>query len=619
MSEIKVEDKRKAGLTVLSVIRMLLLPALGVFVLQALSPYRQRFDESVYFDGDWYYLLGNRFFWNYIILVLMYAILYFLPYFKVSSIVMSTIVFVFGLAEHYVILFRNTIIFPWDLDSIGLAANVSGTYDFSITTEMILAAVLYLLMIVLSFLGKDPRMIWQVRLITVILLLGIGTVYMTNFVMNKSKQIDSGITFYFTTVNYNIENGVLLNFFYHMRFLMQPPPEGYNRSAVEQDLASYHSTITSLVPGGEKPDIIMIMSEAFSDLEVISEFSSSEPVMPFWDSLSGQKNCIQKTLMTSAFGGNTANAEFEVLTGMSMQFFSPGTYPYKHYIRNNVPSFASLLASNGYSIYSIHPFNLTGWNRQNVMPLLGFPIFEGEDAFSDPERFRTYISDMEAYDQVIQKYEEMKNADPDQPIFEYLMTIQNHGGYASDDALPYNVSISADKAYPQAEQYLSLLRLSDDALSQLISYFEKVDHPTVIILYGDHQPNLGDGFQDYLNLQVDVSNKQKAVNRYKTQLLVWANYDISSSELTTINEEMISSNYVTTFLSDIIGIERTPFQAFEAEMYKNIPAMNLYYIVAPDGTIYDAGSDTIPSGMKDWIKKFEMFQHYSLYDVKENR
>lgn len=619
MSENQAETKRKVGLTVISVIRMLLLPAVGIWVLQALSPYKQRFDESVYFEGNWYSAIGVRFFWNYLLLLLIYALLYFLPYFKVTSIILGTVIFVFGLAEHYVVLFRNMIIFPWDLDSIGLAANVSSTYDFSVTNEMILAGALYLLMIVLSILGKDPRIPWKIRLAVIVAILAVGAGYLQGFVLNRAKQIESGITFYYTTVNYNIENGVLMNFIYHMKFLVSTPPEGYDRSAVEQELTSYDLTVESLVPNNEKPDVIMIMSEAFSDLEAVSEFSSSVPVMPFWDSLSGQKNCIKKTLLTSAFGGNTANAEFEVLTGMSMQFFSPGTYPYKHYIRREVPSFASLLASNGYNVYSLHPFDLSGWNRQNVMPLLGFPILEGEDVFQNPERYRTYISDMESYDYIIRKYENMKLETPDKPIFEYLMTIQNHGGYASAESLPYRISPVADKNYPQAEQYLSLLRLSDDALARLIAYFEKVDHPTVIILYGDHQPNLCDGFQDYLALEADDSGKKNVTNRYKTQLLVWANYDISGSELAGMQEDIISNNYVTAFLSDIIGIERTPFQAFEIEMHKKIPALNAYYVITSDGTVYNATSKSLQPELKQLLKKYEMIQHYYLYDVKENR
>lgn len=620
MTEQTPETKRSRLPVVLSVIRLLLLPCIGIIVLQCLAPYQQRFDESVYMNGHWFTALEDRFFYNYLILLLVYALLYFLPFFRVTSVAMSLIVFLFGLAEHYVILFRNTIIYPWDLDSIGLAANVSGTYDFTPTAEVYLAAFLLMIMLGLSFVGKDPKLHWFIRTVAVLVVVVAGSLYGQFFVMNRSNQVRSGISFYYTLVNYNYENGVLLNFCYHMQFLVHVEPVGYNREAVEVDLLTYDESRASIVPGQVKPDIIMIMSEAFSDLQTISSFPTSEPVMPFYDSLSGNPNCIKKTLITSAFGGNTANSEFEVLTGMSIRFFSPGTYPYKHYIRNDVTSIASLLGDNGYQISAYHPFDLTGWNRNNVMPHLGFPSFDGEDTFLLPIRYRTYISDYSAFTHLISEYEKKRVENPDQPIFEYLITIQNHGGYASDETLPFSIEPTLPKDYPQASQYLSLLRLSDEALSMLISYFEDVSRPTVIILYGDHQPNLGDGFQDDLKTMAGEAGEDPyaPLSRYKTQLLVWANYDLSQSELALMEEEMISNNYVLPYLTDILGIERTPFLQFEAKMHETIPVLNENYLITSDGSIYNRSDPNLPPQVKDYLTTYEYYQYYVLHD-EENR
>ncbi len=621
MTEQTPEMKRSRLPVVLSVLRLLLLPCIGIIVLQCLAPYQQRFDESVYFNGHWFTALEERFFYNYLILLLVYAILYFLPFFRVSSIAMSLVVFLFGLAEHYVVLFRNMIIYPWDLDSIGLAANVSGTYDFAPTTEVFLALFLFLIMIGLSFVGKDPKLHWFIRTVAVLVVLVAGSFYFQFFVMNRSNQVKSGIGFYYTLVNYNFENGVLLNFCYHLQFLVHAEPEGYNREAVEVNLSSYSPTNESIVPDQVKPDVIMIMSEAFSDLRSISDFPTSEPVMPFYDSLSDDPNCIKKTLITSAFGGNTANSEFEVLTGMSIRFFSPGTYPYKHYIRNDVTSIASLLGDNGYQISAYHPFDLTGWNRNNVMPHLGFPSFVGEDVFDLPKRYRTYISDYSAFSQLISEYETKRAANPDQPIFEYLITIQNHGGYASKETLPFTVAPTLDKDYPQATQYLSLLRMSDEALSMLISYFEEVTRPTVIILYGDHQPNLADGFQDDLKTMASDAGEDPyaPLSRYRTQLMVWANYDISASELASMEEEMISNNYVLPYLTDILGIERTPFLQFEMEMHDAIPVLTENYLITSDGTLFSGGDANLPPEIKNYLTTYEYYQYYVLHNAEENR
>src|SRR5450830_904851 len=107
---------------VLSVMRLLVLPAVEVILLQCLSAYQQNFDESVFFGANWFHAIGIRFIWNYLLLLIPYLILYALPFFRVTSLVLNTMVFIFGVAEHYVILFRNAIIYPCDFAGISLAA-----------------------------------------------------------------------------------------------------------------------------------------------------------------------------------------------------------------------------------------------------------------------------------------------------------------------------------------------------------------------------------------------------------------------------------------------------------------------------------------------------------------
>ncbi len=601
---------------VLSVVRFLLLPAIGIVILQCLSAYQQNFDESIFFGAGWFHAIGIRFVWNYLLLLIPYAILYSLPFFRITSIVMSIIVFLFGLAEHYVILFRNVIIYPWDLTSIGLAANVSRTYDFVISREVVLAAFLFALMIVLSFAGKDPTFKIWLRAVIAVIVIASGAAYMTSFVMSKTVQREHNIRFYYTLVNYNYENGVLLNFCYHLRFLFHEKPEGYSAEEVKSELLAYDKPTESIVPGEEKPDVIMVMSEAFSDLRNLGDFEASEPVMPYWDSLNGD-NVIKKTLLTSAFGGNTANSEFEVLTGMTLQFFPAGTYPFKQYIRNDVTSIASILKDNGYETSAVHPFDKNGWNRNNVMPLLGFDSFTGEDVFLSALRYRGYVSDQSAYQYIIDQYKDHKTTSPDIPFFEYLITIQNHGGYSSSATLPYSITPDLISDYPQASQYLSLMRVSDDALKMLISYFENVEHPTVIIMYGDHLPNLTDDFEEYLKMTQDQNDPRNYLKRFETKILVWANYDISGSDLAQMEESYISTNYVSSYLSDILGLQRTPFQQFLVEMHEDVPALDESYIVDKSFTVYNADNKNLPADVQAWIDTYRKYQYFELYDAAE--
>ena len=618
MTETRWSRIRQRVPCVLSVVRLLLLPAVGILILQCLSSYMQNFDESVFYVSGWFTGIGTRFVWNYLILLIPYLILYALPHFKFTSFALNIVIFVFGLAEHFVILFRNTIIYPWDFDNIGLAASVGSTYEYTISKEVVYAALMFVGMCILSLIGKDPKFKPWLRAVMAAAVILFGSLYMGGFVMSKTAQMNSGIRFYYTLVNYNYENGVLMNFCYHFRFVFHEKPEGYSEETVREDLSAYTGETDTLTPGGSRPDVIMVMSEAFSDLRVYGDTETSQKVLPFWDSLSGN-SVIKKTLITSAFGGNTANTEFGVLTGMTTQFFPSGTYPFKHYIRNEVTSIASLLKDNGYDTLAVHPFDLTGWNRINVMPLLGFEDFIGEDAFPDAVRYRSYVSDQSAYEYIIGQYEKHIQEKPDTPLFEYLISIQNHGGYSSFASLPYSVSTDGQMKYPQANQYYSLLRLSDDALKMLVTYFQKVDRPTVIIVYGDHQPNLTDGYSDYLKTLTAQNDPMYLLNRYATQIMVWANYDISESDLAEISQSYLSANYVSTYLADILGLQRTSFQQFLLDMHEEIPAIDESYIVGNDGTVYKSDAKDLPADIAGWIEKYRKYQYYELYDSYKNR
>jgi phosphoglycerol transferase MdoB-like AlkP superfamily enzyme len=614
----KIDWKKvKAGTPlVISVLRLLVFPALGIIILQCLSSYNQRFDNSVYFNANWFTSIGVRFLWNYLLLLIPYLILYALPFFKITSILMHTIVLLFGLAEHYTILYRNTIIFPWDLSNLSLVAKVSGNYGFTATKEVWLAIILFAVMVALSFLGEERKIRIWTRVLMIFIVSVLTIIYMNVFVMNKQTQLRSNIRFYYTLVNYNTDNGVLLNFCYHFQFLYHKPPDGYSAKKAESILTLYDDATNSIAPQGEQPDVIMIMNEAFADLRNISDFETNYPVLEYWDSLSGD-NVIKKNLVTSEFGGNTANAEFEVLMSMNMKFFSAGMYPFKQFIRQKTESMASILQDNGYRTVAIHPFDKTGWNRQTVLPLIGFDQFIGEEEFDNVKEYRDFVSDFAAYDYLIDVYEEHKLTDPETPLFEYLISIQNHGGYKQMATFSVYVQTETETIYPEANQYLSLLRVSDLALKELITYFEGIAHPTVIIFYGDHLPGISDGFIDELKSAEDTSNPESAMSRYETKLLVWANYDISDSDLAKINETYISNNYVSTYVSDIIGIQRTPFQQFMLSLHDTIPAISKYYLTDSSGHVYYAGDPDIPSDIASSLYEYEILQYYMLHDLKE--
>ena len=280
--------------------------------------------------------------------------------------------------------------------------------------------------------------------------------------------------------------------------------ESAREDASVQESASGSTAVASGIPivsdsssssqTEEKPNIIVIMNEAFSDLSVIGDFEASEDYLPYFRSLYGSENTISGNLRVSVLGGNTANTEFEFLTGDTMAFLPTGSIPYQQFITGELPALPSLLKSYGYTTTALHPYNSTGWKRDQIYPLLGFEesLFNGD--FTYKKRLRGYITDESAFKEVIKAYEEKKE---NGPFFSFLVTMQNHGGY-SKDWTDFTRSITVegmdDRKLPRINAYLTLLKKTDDAYRELISYFSQCEKKTIVLMFGDHQPNVETSF-----------------------------------------------------------------------------------------------------------------------------
>lgn len=608
------ENKRSI---IRSFVCLFLLPALGVILIQSLSPFLQIRDQSIYYWPDWLKELGPRFIFNYLLLFFCYAILLFLPKFKITSIVLTVLLFFYGLAEYHVILYKRSIIYPWDLFQLKLVSEIAGGYKFRLDRYVLFAVGIFVLMIALSLFSKKFSMGVKKRTATLLAVCVCTFFYFAGFVGNYRVQKIFGMFYVpFTAISDNMYNGVLFNLSYQIQAGSVTKPDGYSKTEVEKTLAEQDALPETIVPGGEKPDIFIVVNESFCDLQSSSDFTTSTEVLPYFKSLSGD-NVIKKNLCVSVWGGGTPNTETEVLTGYSMHFFPLGSYPFIQYFNGAVQGLPSVLNDAGYVSEAIHPFSPEGWKRDEVFPNMGFSNFYSIDSFENPETVRNFISDSAAYDFMIDRYEEQKVDDPDQPVFEYLITMQNHGGYDDTENLPDPIDINTAKEYPEAEQYMSILRESDEALKELIGYFEKAEDPVVIVFLGDHHPNIADGFAEYIFGNPSDMSLDPMLREYTTPLLIWANYDLSGSVLAGIESEFISTNYVPALISDIVGIEDEPFFSFLLETCHEVPVITAYGFTDNNGVFFPRDDKEAPEKLKDIIKEYEKLQYYYIERISE--
>ncbi|MFR6590875.1 MAG: LTA synthase family protein [Gallintestinimicrobium sp.] len=455
----------------------------------------------------------------------------------------------------------------------------------------VIVLICFVLLLVLEFFLKKgfPKKNKKARIARVCLALSCGLLCFGYTKMLHSEDIvEQKLHLYnklFTPTTIQFKNGTVTAFLMELQYISVDKPSGYSAENAKELLASYDtgSQEADGTPSdnAQKPNIIVIMNEAFSDPSVLGDFTTNEDYMPFVHSLlDGADNTISGHLNVSVKGGNTANTEFEYLTGASMAFLPYGSIPYQQYVKKETPSMASYLSSLGYYTIAMHPYRAAGWDRKLVYPKLGFDEMHFQEFFTDSPLVRKYVSDEGNYEKIIKLYEEK---DADTPLFLFNVTMQNHSSYSDwadyDNFSPdITVEGSDSKLLPA---YLSLIRLSDSAIQNLVSYFEAQEEPTMIVFFGDHQPADSvvrpvwklNGKDD-----ADLTDEEEAL-RYKVPFFIWANFDIEAE-----SDLEISANYLAAKTLDAAGLPKSAYDNFLSQLRTEVPVISANHVTLPDGT-----------------------------------
>lgn len=331
--------------------------------------------------------------------------------------------------------------------------------------------------------------------------------------------------------------------------------------------------------GDYKPNVIIIMNEAFSDLETTFDISLSEDPLAYFHEL--QKEYPHGVTYSSVKGNNTCSSEWELLSGSPTALTAKGAMIYKD---NDIPmrSIVSLFNSRDYTTVGYHPYYGFGYNRNNVYHNLGFDqIVFIEDIAQDLNKHRGFVTDEENYAYLIDLYEKNEAAG-DQPFFCFNITMQNHGGYKTEQS--DDIRVKGEKAYSDVNTYLSGLRYSDEALKKLISYFSSVEEDTIILIFGDHQPLVDNVFYEdiygksYMNLSLE---ELKEV--YATPYLIWANYDLDEEAA----PEQTSNCYLTNILFEVGGIPKSTWLNMVDEYQKEYPVITEIFTMNSRGEILE--------------------------------
>lgn len=513
----------------------------------------------------------------------------------------------YGIANAYVVRFRTNPIVPWDIFSWRTAASVASNYDFTPDKRMLaVTGSFFILIALLHFVkGTFCRIkLWK-RMIPSAAF-SVCLVLFVNLLQNGDFQTKYRLyPFLFTPAFMTEVNGMAVTFAMDLAYVTVEKPAGYDAARQQEVLEGYESgKEVSEDYGQSLPNIIVVMNEAFSDLKVLGDFETNKDYMPYLHSLqNGAGNTVTGYLNVSVCGGNTANTEFEFLTGNSMAFLPQGSIPYQQYIIEEIPALPAYLASLGYRTVAAHPYYADGWERNVVYPLLGFSESIFKDAYIGADYIRKYVSDDSCVNKIIDIYEEKEEGTP---LFLFNVTMQNHGAYAEtyDNFKPditaegvENISLS---------QYLSLIKKSDESLEKLISYFAEEDEKTVIVFFGDHQPNdtVASPVLNLNGMSAKTLTEEQLKLRYEVPYVIWANYDIEE-----MTEKDTSANFLAANVLKTAGVPLDANSAYLLELEKEYPVISAMRVQKKDGT------DTNISGVKEELKEYQSLQYYRLFDA----
>ena len=521
----------------------------------------------------------------------------------IAGIILCLLTLGIGIANYFVMAFRGNPILPWDLKSIHTALSVADNYTFSIDDRFVISTVGIIFLILFSILCRITYRKWKKRLsilaLSLVALLGMKTALCTEAITDKVLTT----TYLFTQWASYRDNGFVVSFLENTKYLDIDAPKGYNSEKLEEAMQAYSTDDTTT----KTPNIIVIMNESFSDLSVLHEFKTSTDYMPYIHSLQKSDNAVTGNLYVSVCGGNTASTEFEFLTGDTMAFLPSGSVAYQQYISNSLPTWVSSLANKGYQTIAMHPYGASGWNRDKVYPYLGFKETYFKEDFIGAKILRKYVSDESLYDKIIDVFEKKEN----NPLFTFAVTMQNHGGYSQlYDNFPITVTLTDIKNRPATENYLSLVKESDRAFEELTKYFENVDEDTIIVMFGDHQPNdyVSTCIADLTGTSAENRSLQEQQNRYLVPFVIWANYDIEAQ-----HNIMTSVNYLNILVSQMAGIHLTKYQTYLESLQKELP------VITANMCIDSKGNYTGILDMDKYSEQLQLYkelQYMHLFDSK---
>ena len=527
---------------------------------------------GAYYGGIFLYFVNVAFYAVFAGLALLFT-----GSFRVSAITALSVSYLYNAISFIIYSFRGSPLMPTDFMAIGTAMGVAAQYKFKLKYEIISATTLAIVQFMIAF--KFPIKLQLQKKRWIVHISGIlAAVLCALFVTNVDySYYDVSV---FSQRNANRDHGSAVGFYVNATKMGLEQKNNYSPMTINDRLSTYDSNIKDIK---NKPNVIVIMNESFSDLRSVGDFKTNQEYLPFFNSL--KENTIKGTTLVSPFGGMTCNSEYEFLTGMNTGLFDSPTIPYMHIIDSKMPySLVSHMENLGYTSTAIHPYYAKGWQRNIIYDYLGFDNFISIEDFEvlneENEYLRKYISDRCNYRTLLNQLYAKEDGEK---AFIFNITMQNHGGFDYEDFQSDVLLEGMNGIYPKTEQYLSCIRQSDIALQELLTELENYDEPVVVALFGDHQPAVEDEFfEELYGKSLDDITEEERTRMYTTPFMIWANFDIDEADGVRTSPCFLSNKVM-----EIAGLPKSRVQLYLDDVQQDIMQLNPFGYYYKDGVWHD--------------------------------
>ena len=369
------------------------------------------------------------------------------------------------------------------------------------------------------------------------------------------------------------------------------------------------------------PHVIVILAEAFSEFHLSPGITFADGFDPGYNYRRLRDESLHGYIVVPNYGGGTADTEFDILTGINTRFYRGMAYSYM-LITREFPGLVSVFNSLGYHSQALHPGYSWFYNRENVFEFLGFDNFMAGDDFAGAPTRGGYVSEEYTFDRVIKRFEEHLATRPDTPLFEFVITIQNHGPY--DHAKhPNYYTVEFESNPPLSPSDMDLLRTYfygladvDRELGRITEHMAASDEPVVIVYFSDHLPLVTrDILEAHQHPPAAMSYNYwpevwPFISDFTAPFIIWQN--AAAAELlegrTTAEESglIMSSFSFGAFILEFLGLERADaFMYHVNSLRKKIPVQLefAYFDALGRRFSYD---ETMGSDVK-------LYKHWSYY------